>query len=154
MPSRAAIGSVRKRLVAVVSTSRSPAPRWRSTSSNDAAPSRGAIDVATKRSRSGAHCRRRAAGERRRVEGAELGGGDRAARVALGDVAVARREVVAIEHALVDQELAPQHVAVAGEQRVVEVEQRQPGRCRSGAPSPLKPSAGARPCGRVKAWMP
>ena len=60
MPSRAAIGAVRKRLVAVVSRSRSPPARWRATRSNDAAPILGAIVAATKRSRSGAHC----AGER------------------------------------------------------------------------------------------
>ena len=56
MPSSAAIGAVKKRFVAVVSTSRSPPARRRATSSNEAVPIRGAIVAATKRSRSGDHC--------------------------------------------------------------------------------------------------
>ena len=55
MPSDAAIGSVRKRLVAVVRTSGRPPRGARATSARDAAPMRGATASATKRSRSGAH---------------------------------------------------------------------------------------------------
>ena len=53
-PRAAAIGSVRKRLVAVVSTSRSPASRWLATRARAASPRRGSTRVCTKRSRRGA----------------------------------------------------------------------------------------------------
>ena len=115
---------------------------------------RGAIALATKRSRSGDHCSADAAGERRRVEGGELGRRDLAARIAIGDVAVGGAEGRAIEDALVDQELAPEHVGVAREQRAVEIEQRQPRRrcrCRDvGAQAERRCQA----FGRVNVWMP
>ena len=88
-----------------------------------------------------------AAGERCRVEGAELGRRDRAGGVAGGDVAVGRREGGAVEDAFVDQELAPQLVGVAVEQRAVEVEEREP---RGGAQAERRCQA----FGRVNAWMP
>ena len=140
-PRAAAIGSVRKRLVAVVSTSRSPASRWPATSARAASPRRGSTRVCTKRSRSGAQACGVRPWQRRRVEGAELGRRDRAGAIALDDAAVARFEVGAIEHALVHQELAPELVGVAVEQRPVEVEQRQRGR----SVAQRRSRAGARP---------
>jgi hypothetical protein len=86
-------------------------------------------------------CSRRATGERRRVEAGELLRCDGAAFVTLRDLAVGGAEGCAIEDALFDQERAPEDVGVAGEQRSVEIEQRE---TRQRSARPLKVTAGAR----------
>jgi hypothetical protein len=67
----------------------------------------------------------RAAGQRRRVEGAELGRHDAPGGVALRDTPVHRCEDRGIENALSHEELAPQLVGVTVEERAVEIELRQ-----------------------------
>ena len=89
------------------------------------------------------------AGERRRVEGGVLGRRDRAARVPLVDFAVRGAEGGAIENTLVDEELAPEEIGVAHEQRAVEIEQRET--TLAGTPHAER-RCQAR--GRVNAWMP
>src|SRR5205085_9640367 len=90
-----------------------------------------------------------ATAERRRVEPGELGRRDRATRVARRKVAVGSAEARAIKHGVVDEKRAPEDVGVAGQQRAVEIEQRE---------APLAgPAHAERRCharGRVNAWMP
>ena len=125
IPRSVAIGSVRNRLVAVVSSTRSPASRCPATSARAAAPMRGRIlrlhEAAAQRQPAGA----RAPGQRRRVEGAELGRRDRAGAIALDDVRLRASKSARSRTPVVHQELAPELVAVAVEQRAVEIEEGQ-----------------------------
>ena len=91
--------------------------------------------------------RRAAAGQGADVEVAEVLHRHRAGAVVALHLRVARREARAVEHAFVDQEAAPELVAVAVQQRVVEVEDRQRGRHHAGA-------FRCQALGRVKVWMP
>ena len=89
---------------------------------------------------------RRAAGQRADVEVRELLRAHGRIAVAARHLLVARLERIPRQHPLGHQELAPQLVAVARQQRVVEVEQRQ-----------TLTGQGCRRChalGRVKVWMP
>ncbi len=141
-----AIGSVRNRLVAVVSSTRIAGVAMpgheRARRAADARQDLRLHEAAAQRQPAGA----RAPRQRRRVEGAELGRRDRAGAIALDDAPVARFEVGAVQDSLVHQELAPELVGVAVEQRPVEIEQREP-----------ESAQGLRRCqafGRMKVWMP
>ncbi len=63
--------------------------------------------------------------QRRKIEFGELEQADFPAPVALGHDAIAGLELRAVDSALLDQELDPCFIAIDGEQRVVEIEQRQ-----------------------------
>ena len=70
--------------------------------------------------------RARVARQRLQLEIEKLVDVERARLVLLVELLVARFVHLAVEHALLDQELRPLEVAVAGEQGVVEIEQGEP----------------------------
>ena len=123
MPNSRAIGAVTKLLVAVITTRRSP--RWRSTSARAESRMIGRIlrchELAMPRVEHGA----RMARQRLQLEVEELVDVERAGLVLLVELVVARFVDLAVEHALLDQELRPLEIAVAREQRVVEIEERE-----------------------------
>lgn len=67
--------------------------------------------------------RRHSTRKRAHIELAELANPHRSCLVARIHVSVARRKFVSIKDALLDQKVAPQHIAVTREQRVVQVEE-------------------------------
>src|SRR5436305_14098685 len=69
--------------------------------------------------------RRRVLGERPQREAEVFMDVERAGDVLVVIDAVLRLVDLALEHAMVDQELAPLVIAVAGKQRIVEIEQGQ-----------------------------
>ena len=73
----------------------------------------------------GVELRARAPRDRRQLEVEELVDVERAVLVALVEPLVLRVVLVGMQHALLDQELRPRVVAVAVEERVVEVEERE-----------------------------
>ncbi len=125
MPNSRAIGAVTKLLVAVMMAQSSPASRWRRTSARAA----GRIILTDARAHEFRVPARevlgRVVGERAQREAEVLMDVERAGLVLLVVHAVLRLVGGALDHALVAHELAPLVVAVAGEQRVVEVEQGQ-----------------------------
>ena len=125
-PNSRAIGAVTKLLVAVMIAHRSPAARCLRTSSRAGAPIIGRMRAAMKSRVPALEVGRLVRGERAQREAEELVDVERAGDVLVVVGAVLRLVALALEHAAVDEELAPLVVAVAGEERVVEVEQGQP----------------------------
>ena len=121
-PNSRAMGSVRKRLAAVVSTVRSPEDRCLSTSSR-AADGYHRHDLLLQVFAAPVfELRQRMGRQGRDVELGEFEHADFTAPVAVDDLAVGALEGCPIEHAALDQKLDPGLIAIAGEQRVVEIE--------------------------------
>ena len=154
-PSRPAIGRVTKSLVAVTMATRSPSRWWRCTRPSAAGCSIGRMTSSMKRAVARA---RSSAGRLAPGRGGEVDVGvdvQPAGQVVLVERVVAAAEVVAVGPAQRDDEFAEGVVGVAGQQRAVEVEQRQvhracaAGRSRSAATSAPSSSSICRSSGTV-----
>ena len=124
-PNSRAIGAVTKLLVAVMMAQSSPSRGAGAPARALRRPIIGRMLAFMNSRASASSSPRRMARERARAEVEELVDVERAGLVLLVELAVLRLVDVAVEHALLDQELRPLVVAVAGEQGVVEVEENE-----------------------------